>query len=261
MTQKIQKTLFLAWQDKGEENRPWFPLGRLDIEPSLYRFRYTGGGCAGTARVELSSHPELSPTGIEITDPQHYFNLFQNRVMKPNRLDFADHVQRLDLPENTDAFEMLSVSGGYRVTDDYEVFPKLVKANDGSFICRFFLHGWRHTSLHAQERLNALKPGEELYVTLELANPVTGLAVQLQTMDYHMIGWTPRYIVSEIVAAMAESPLSACNAQAGGEYAAHVVRVNPPSSPMIQRVLIEMRCRWDKYVPMESEDFQPLIGD
>ena len=93
---------------------------------------------------------------------------------------------------------MLSVSGGYRVTDDYEVFPKLVKADDGSFVCRFFLHGWRHTSLPAQERLNALKPGEELYVTLELANPVTGLAVQLQTTDYHMIGWTPRYIVSEM---------------------------------------------------------------
>ena len=260
MTQKIQKTLFLAWQDKGEENRPWFPLGRLDIEPSLYRFRYTGG--AVRAQQELNYPPILSfPQLHRDYRSSALFYLFQNRVMKPNRLDFADHVQRLDLPENTDAFEMLSVSGGYRVTDDYEVFPKLVKANDGSFICRFFLHGWRHTSLHAQERLNALKPGEELYIALELANPVTGLAVQLQTMDYHMIGWTPRYIVSEMARAMAESPGGEVYNCGSSSYAAHVVRVNPPPSPMIQRVLIEMRCRWDKYVPMESEDFRPLVGD
>ena len=260
MTQKIQKTLFLAWQDKRRKDRPWFPLGRLDIEPSLYRFRYTEG--AKRAQKEVKFPPLWDfPQLLEDYKSLELFPLFRNRVIAQGRPDRADYLGNLDLQENADPFEMLSVSGGYRVTDDYEVFPKLVKADDGSFVCRFFLHGWRHTSLHAQERLNALKPGEELYVTLELTNPVTGLAVQLQTMDYHMIGWTPRYIVSEIVVAMAESPLSACNAQAGGEYAAHVVRVNPPPSPMIQRVLIEMRCRWDKYVPMESEDFRPLVGD
>ena len=254
------KTLFLAWQDKSGEDRSWFPLGRLDIEPSLYRFRYTGG--AVRAQKELKFPPLWDfPQLLEEYKSLELFPLFRNRVIAQGRPDRADYLGNLGLHENADPFEMLSVSGGYRVTDDYEVFPKLVKAEDGSFACRFFLHGWRHTSLPAQERLNALKPGEELYVTLELANPVTGLAVQLQTTDYHMIGWTPRYIVSEIVAAMAESPLSACNAQAGGEYAAHVVRVNPPPSPMIQRVLIEMRCRWDKYVPMESEDFRPLVGD
>ncbi len=99
------------------------------------------------------------------------------------------------------------------------------------------------------------------YIALELANPVTGLAVQLQTMDYHMIGWTPRYIVSEMARAMAESPGGEVYNCGSSSYAAHVVRVNPPPSPMIQRVLIEMRCRWDKYVPMESEDFRPLVGD
>ncbi|MDE2701411.1 MAG: DNA-binding protein [Gemmatimonadota bacterium] len=260
MTQKRQKTLFLAWQDKRGKSRPWFPLGRLDIEPTFYRFRYTGG--AARAQQELKYPPLPSfPQLHRDYRSSALFYLFQNRVMKPNRPDFADHVQRLDLPENADPFEMLSVSGGYRVTDDYEVFPKLVKAKDGSFVCRFFLHGWRHTSLPAQERLNALKPGEELYVALELANPVTNLAVQLQTTDYHMIGWTPRYIVSEMARAMTEAPLSACNAQAGGNYTAHVVKVNPPPSPMTQRVLIEMRGWWDGYEPMESEDFRPLIGD
>ena len=257
----ITKTLFLAWQDKGEENRPWFPLGRLDIEPSLYRFRYSGGAVRAQQEVKfppLWDFPQL----LEDYKSLELFPLFRNRVIAQGRPDRADYLGNLDLQENADPFEMLSVSGGYRVTDDYEVFPKLVKADDdGSFVCRFFLHGWRHTSLHAQERLNALKPGEELYIALELANPVTGLAVQLQTMDYHMIGWTPRYIVSEMARAMAESPGGEVYNCGSSSYAAHVVRVNPPPSPMIQRVLIEMRCRWDKYVPMESEDFRPLVGD
>ena len=39
-----ERTLFLAWQDKGE-SRQWFPIGRLDADSGLsrYRFRYTGG--------------------------------------------------------------------------------------------------------------------------------------------------------------------------------------------------------------------------
>ena len=174
------KTLFLAWQDKSGEGRLWFPLGRLDIEPSLYRFRYSGGAVRAQQEVKfppLWDFPQL----LEDYKSLELFPLFRNRVIAQGRPDRADYLGNLDLQENADPFEMLSVSGGYRVTDDYEVFPKLVKADDGSFVCRFFLHGWRHTSLHAQERLNALKPGEELYIALELANPVTGLAVQLQT--------------------------------------------------------------------------------
>ena len=246
------RTLFLAWEDQ-EQTHQWFPIGRLDadVERPFYRFRYIEG--AKRAQKEVKFPPLWDfPQLLEDYKSLELFPLFRNRVIAQGRPDRADYLGNLDLHENADPFEMLSVSGGYRVTDDYEVFPKLVKANDGSFVCRFFLHGWRHTSLPAQERLNALKPGEELYVTLELTNPATGLAVQLQTTDYHMIGWTPRYIVCELARAMAESP---------GEYTAHVVRVNPPPSPMTQRVLIEMRGLWDGYEPMESEDFQPLVGD
>ena len=246
------RTLFLAWEDQ-EQTRQWFPIGRLDanVERPLYRFRYIEG--MKRAQEEVKFPPLWDfPKLLEDYKSSELFPLFRNRIIAPGRPDRADYLSNLGLHENANSFEMLSVSGGYRVTDDYEIFPKLVKADDGSFVCRFFLHGWRHTSLPAQERLNALKPGEELYVTLELTHPVTGLAVQLQTTDYHMIGWAPRYMVSEMARAMAES---------SDEYAAHVVRVNPLPSPMTQRVLIEMRGRWDGYEPMESEDFQPLIGD
>ena len=248
-----ERTLFLAWQDKSH-SRQWFPIGRLDADRDLsrYRFRYTGGALRAQEEANfppLLAFPELKK---EYKSPELFY-LFQNRVMNPNRPDFAEHIKRLGLPEdsNPDPFQILSVSGGQRATDFYEVFPKIVKNADGGFVTRFFLHGWRYTTEFAQERLNRLEPEEKLYVTLELNNPATNVAVQLQTQDYHMIGWAPRYLVSDLTKAIAGS---------SGEYEAKVVRINPAPAPMKQRVLIELRGNLGKHEPMIGEDFRPLVG-
>jgi hypothetical protein len=242
------RTLFLAWQ--GKQTRQWFPVGRLDVSPEnlYYSFRYTGGAKRAVQEAAfplLMEFPDLHGAYQSL----ELFPVFQNRVMNRARPDFADYLRCLDLPEGADPFEILSVNGGYRVTDAYEVFPKLVKHADGRFACRFFLHGWRHVNASAQDRIDRLTPAEELYVTLELTNPATRLAVQVQTTDYSMIGWTPRYLVQDLVSAMAESPT----------YSARVVRINPQPAPSKQRVLIEMRGCWDKHEPMSSQDFQPLV--
>ena len=141
------------------------------------------------------------------------------------------------------------MDGGRRVTDFFEVFPKLVKGDDGSFVCRFFLHGLDHTNSAARERMESLDPGERLHVTLELTNPTKQPAVQIQTLDYYMIGWSPRYFAHDLMMAMAESR---------GEYEARVVRLNPVPYPSSQRMLVEMRSRWESHEPMSGEDFQPL---
>ena len=247
------KTLFLAWQDKrGKVSRPWFPVGRLDVEPAFYRFRYIRG--AKRAEKEQGFLPLLDFPHLTVEyQSSELFPLFRNRIIAKGRADRRSYLSYLDLQENADPVEILSVSGGYRVTDAYEVFPKLEKDTDGSFICRFFLHGYRHVNKIALNRVECLKPGEQLYLTLELTNPATGLAVQIQTTDYLMIGWTPRYLVSDLARAMVESP---------DKYTARVVRINPQPASMKQRVLIEMRGYWDpQHEPMNGEDFLPLIGD
>ena len=137
--------------------------------------------------------------------------------MNPARPDYTDYLQRLDLTEEADPIEILSTNGGHRVTDAYEVFPKIERDSSGSFSCRYFLRGWRHINGAARSRIERLEQGEELYVTLELINPATGLAVQMQTTDYCVIGWAPRYLVADLVAAMAEGL---------GSYGAKVVRIN-----------------------------------
>lgn len=246
------KTLFLAWQDK-HATRAWFPVGRLDVlgKPSHYRFRYTQG--AEKARRDAGFEPLLDfPRWKAVYESSDLFPLFQNRVISSERRDFAEYLHMLDLPDTAEPAEILEVGGGYRATDNFEVFPKIERREDGSFRCRFFLHGARHVSPEAMARIDRLEAGESLYVTLELTNPVSKLAVQLQSTDYHVIGWAPRYLVNDLIKAMAH---------ASGDYASSVVRLNPSPAPSKQRLLVELSGSWPDYEPMSSGEFEPLLPE
>lgn len=244
------KTLFLAWQDK-RVTRGWFPVGRLDVlsDQAAYRFRYTKG--AEHARESAGFEALLDfPRLDRAYESSELFPLFKNRVISANRRGFADYLKMLDLPETAEPVEILEVGGGYRATDNFEVFPKIVRRPDGFFSCRFFLHGARHVNDVALKRIEDLKPGERLSVTIELTNPSSQLAVQIQTLDYCMIGWAPRYLVSDLVRAIALSP---------SDYGARVVRVNPAPAPSKQRLLVELTGRWPDYEPMSDGDLEPLV--
>lgn len=243
------KTLFLAWQDK-RLTRGWFPVGRLDVlgDRGPYRFRYIKG--AERAREQagfdaLIDFPEWNRT----YESSALFPLFSNRIIPAGRRDFADYLRMLDLSTPAEPADILEVDGGYRATDSFEVFPRIERAPDGVFRSRFFLHGWRHVNPEAQQRIDRLQPGDGLSVAIELTNPVTQLAVQIQTEDYYMIGWAPRYLVSDLVHAIARSP---------GHYAAKVVRINPAPAPSKQRLLVELSGRWPDYEPMTRGDFELL---
>jgi hypothetical protein len=173
--------------------------------------------------------------------------------MGPARPDFAEYIEQLGLKAGQqDPVEILSVSGGRRATDALEVFPKLVREPDGSFRCRFFLHGSSHVNPASQERLQKLTSGERLNIALELTNPATGLAVQVQTRDYFMIGWAPRYLVIDLARAIASSP---------GRFEASVVRVNPLPAPSRQRLLVEFHGHWPTgHEPMSADEFLPLVS-
>ena len=251
-------TLFLAWQDKhARQDKPatraWFPVGRLDVnrDRSEYYFGYTRGAKTAAKQsgfVPLYDFPEFE----QRYTANYLFPLFQNRVMTRRRKSFHQYLELLGIDDPAPApFEILAVDGGYRVTDDFQVFPRIEKGEDGAFRCRFFLHGWRHTTTEAQKRIERLQPRERLSLAIELTNPSAPLAVQLQTVDYYMIGWAPRYLVLDLVKAMAHTP---------GEYDARVVKVNPPGTSLKQRVLIELGGRWPKeHEPMSSKEFELLV--
>lgn len=253
------KTLFLAWQDTPRESAPrpatrgWYPIGRLDVENEepRYTFHYTRG--ALTAHDEAGFQPlDAFPDFQRAYRSDELFPLFQNRVPNPKRGDYVEFIKRLGLTvEEANPFEILAISGGGRQTDNLEVFPKIQKRRDGTFAVRFFLHGWRHVNTDSQSRLNRLNEGDALQVALEINNPATGAAVQLQTADdYHMIGWAPRYLIKDMLRALAECP---------GHVEARVSKLNPPPGPYNQRVLVELEGRLPENVePMSTPEFQSI---
>ena len=244
------KTLFLAWQDT-EQTRRWFPIGRLDadVKKSNYNFQYVRG--AELAHDEAGLEPlDAFPDFTEVYRSSELFPLFKNRVVTPERTDFAEYLRQLDLEPNANPLEILEVTGGTRQTDSLEVFPKIHRTSKGGFQCKFLLHGWRHVNQAAQDRLAILQAGDRLVVAIELNNPVSGLALQLETPDYHMIGWTPRYLVNDLVKAIAESP---------GRVSAKLLQTNPAPAPARQRYLICLQGHWpENYEPMSGEEYQPF---
>lgn len=244
------RIFFLGWQ--AHESRAWFPIGRLDAlkQNGGYQFAYTKG--AQKAAEEHGFEPLYDFKNLKQTyHSVELFPLFKNRIMTPGRRGFQEYLKLLDFEGmKPDPLEIMAVDGGYRATDTYQVFPKISKDENGCFQARFFLHGWRHTNDAAKKRLEKLEAGENLYVTVELTNPETTTAVQIQTEDYQVLGWAPRYLVHDLVHAMAHSP---------DVLKCQVVRYNPMPAPAKQRVLIELCGQWPSdFSPMEGSDFELL---
>jgi hypothetical protein len=253
------KTIYIAWQDKKNKHsdrpatRLWFPIGRLELREGTYVFEYTQGALKARKQAgfqPLDAFPDLHK---QYTSPE-LFAAFQNRVTPQSRPQYSDLLSRLDLSrEKADPIEVLAVTGGAKQSDNLELFPKVQKQVDGRFSCRFFLHGWRHVSKEAQDCLSGLTPDTYLSLALELNNPATGLALQMQMPEqYVVLGWAPRYLLEHLVWAAKSAP---------EHLLARVVRYNPPPAPHNQRVLIELSGKLPEGVePMSGEDFQPLAA-
>lgn len=240
-------SVFLAWQDAAK-TRAWYPIGRLDADTQArrYTFGYTQGAKLAHDQAGLSPLASFPDFHRRYESPE-LFPLFRNRVISPDREDFAEYLDRLDLNrEQADPLTLLTITEGRRQTDTLEVFPKIARGSDGRFHCRFFLHGWRHVSEAARQQLESLAPQDVLRVAVELNNPATGLAVQLQTENYHMVGWTPRYLVKDLVAMIERTP----------DIRGYLVKKNQADAPVHQRFLIDLTGNWpEDYQPMSTDDY------
>ena len=243
-------SLYLAWQNPVK-GRAWYPIGRLDAESAQgpYRFSYIRGAEKARRVAGLNALPSF-PDFEKHYESERLFPLFRNRILSSEREDFDEYLRNLDLDASTaDPLVILAITGGHRQTDTFEVFPKIARNADGTFRCRYFLHGLRHLGDRNRERTLALKAGDSLRVSIELNNPATGLALQLHSQEYDMLGWAPRYLVIDLVRVIQDSY---------HDIKAHVVKMNPEAIPQ-QRVLVELSGNWpENFEPMSSDDFRDL---
>jgi hypothetical protein len=98
----------------------------------------------------------------------------------------------------------------------------------------------------------SLQPGESLGVALELTNKAEQIGILLTSSHYDFLGWTPRYLVKDLLKAISEKP----------RVTATVVRVNAFDVPANRRVLVELTGTLPPGVqPMSTEEFQPLVPE
>ena len=96
-----------------------------------------------------------------------------------------------------------------------------------------------------------MNAGEKLQVAIEVYNPATTYAVQLQTSDCHLIGWAPRYLVDDLRAALLER----------STVGASVQRINRLGAPFARRVLVELRGGVPAaFEPMTSDEYLTVVG-
>ena len=196
----MNTTLFLAWQ--APESRCWFPVGRLDAELDAGSSRYEFSYIAGAREAREAADFLLVPGFPELDAPyrsEKLFPFFENRLMNRRRPERAEYLHQLGLdPARWDPVSELSAPFNHAHGNGFEVYPDVVPNDDGMFQTQFVVHGLRYTNPHSIERTNGLEAGEELRLSLELNNPITGHAVTVKTADQYIIGWLPRYLVDVV---------------------------------------------------------------
>ena len=242
-------TLFLAWQDAI--SRSWFPIGRLRFDGEKYQFVYTHGAKKATEHCgfqPLLSFPDLNKvyTSIEL------FPLFSNRLMRPSRPEYKHFIQWLNIPQHEDdPIAILARSGGRKVTDNLEVFPSPEPDENGLYHIHFFVHGLRHLSQCAIDRIHRLKPGEKLWLAHEFQNPYDPDALTLNTEDHHIVGYCPRYLVGDTLEVVRQNPKL---------VHVHVEQINPAPTPLQLRLLCNMTAEWHEgFIPFSSQEYQPIV--
>jgi hypothetical protein len=245
-------TLFLAWQDTN--SRRWYPIGRL-TENGCYRFQYLRGVEEAAQHSQFHALPSF-PDVNRVYESKELFPLFVNRVMPQNRADYPNYVEWLHLNgDSQDPLAFLGKSGGRKATDTLETFPDATSLEGGRQCLHFFVHGVRHMSPESLLRAEQLTTGERLLPMWDAQNPQDPDAIALRTYnapsgDASLIGFCPRYIAAEVLAALRSKP-DACKIE--------VVKVNLSPAPTQFRVLCRMELSPDAgVVPFSSASFAPV---
>ena len=147
MSEKGEHRLYTTWRNPDGLIRPVGTLTRRATgDGNSYRFVYLKAAEQFDGFRCLPGLPDLH----RVYESEHLFAVFRNRLMPRSRPDYGDFVRELDLEEETDPFEVLIRSEGWRATDRVEVFAHPERMPDGALTTLFFVRGIRHLTVLRQ---------------------------------------------------------------------------------------------------------------
>lgn len=245
----MNKTLFIAWRS-GEEIKPrWGIIGKLDFDGVLYRFCYTQGAKSLQGFQPLPEMDNLE----QVYESHVLFPLFANRLMSHSRPEYNAYLRwsGFDISQNVPGpLEILAVTEGIRKTDQFEVFVKPSKSDDGRFQTNFFLHGLRFFYDNKVQLINQLRNGTYLELRPDNHNSSDPNAVGV-FFEQAKIGYLPRYLARDI-----RSLLSILN----DIKLTCFVKTKNEEAPLQNRFLCTFSLPWpNEFNPCSSEEYHEIV--
>ena len=246
----MNTTVFIAWRGGSTERGEWSPVARLEHAQGEYRFVYTQG-----ARTLTGFNPFPGMGDLEtVYRSRSLFPMLTNRLLSKSRPEYAAWLTWSGFDPNhpPEPLAVLGVTEGIRQTDALEVFPQPVADIQGNYATRFFLHGLRHASEQALQRLSALRADDVLHVELESDNlhDPHAVAVLDDGVERLRLGYVPRYLARDV------RDLVSCNGLDNIDL--RVARVNH-GAPLQMRLLCTLHTPWPQgFAPCTGAEFQPI---
>lgn len=239
--------LYATWRNPDGLIRPVGLLTRrCTSEGETYRFVYLK---AAEQFEGFRCLPGLSDLR-GVYESERLFPVFHNRLMPRSRPDYGQFVHELALDVETDPFEVLIRSEGWRETDRIEVFAHPEHEPDGTLTTLFFVRGIRHLD-GAAAAVAEVRAGDVLRLEDEPDNPVNQRAILVSTRTGRRVGWVPDCLLETVHELRElEEPI---------EITAE--HVNPDTSPPHMRLLCRLRAPWpDGYEPLSGPEYQSMAA-
>lgn len=182
------RNLYVAWQDG--ETREWIPVALLSEADGGYSLTYTRGARRCSGFIGLGRMTDLG----KVYYSQTLFPFFQNRVISKSRPEYKSYLSWLGLTTITDdPMNVLSVTGGLRATDSFELVPAPHREGD-KLVLDFFPRGLRHMPPATSAAIAVLTPGTRLYLLRDIQNKFDSNALLLRTDAPNVaIGYLAKY--------------------------------------------------------------------
>lgn len=247
MTRQGERRLYAAWRNPEGLIRPVGVLTRRSTNgDESYRFVYVKAAEQFDGFRGLPGLPDLNA----VYESEELFPVFSNRLMPRRRPDYEDFVQRLNLDVETDPFEVLIRSEGWKATDRVEVFAHPERTSENDLTMLFFLRGVRYLP-GAMEAVRDVRCDDPLELVDQPSNLVNRRAVLISTRTGKEIGWVPDCLLDTVHELREHGSLVRVVAE----------HVNPDSAPPHMRVLCRLRAPWPAgYEPLSGPDYQPVAA-
>ena len=245
MSECGERRLYATWRNREGLIRPVGVLTRSSTtDGESYRFIYLKAAEQFEGFQCLPGHPDLH----QAYESEHLFPVFRNRLMPRRRPDYQDFVRRLALNVETDPFEVLIRSEGWRATDRIEVFAHPERTEDGLLTTLFFVRGIRHLP-GATEAVDEVQVGDVLALVDKPDNPVNPRAIFVSTRTGRTVGYIPDCLLGMVHDLRELTSAVRVTAE----------HVNPDTAPPHMRLLCRLQAPWpDGYEPFTEPEYQPI---